>query len=176
MNPILLTLIAASLVLSGCTRSMPHHADPSAPVGQAAFAALSEVVAQLQADPATDWSKVNIDALRAHLLDMHKVTMRAQVSREKVDRGVVFTVTGGASTARSIQRMTRAHAATLAHESNWSMDVEALENGARVQVQVRDDATLERVQALGFFGLMTIGTHHHMHHLAMASGQDPHRH
>jgi hypothetical protein len=33
--------------------------------GQAAFAAIQEIVAILEADPRTDWSKVNIDALRA---------------------------------------------------------------------------------------------------------------
>ena len=31
----------------------------------------------LEADPTTDWSKVNIGALREHLIDMDEVTMRA---------------------------------------------------------------------------------------------------
>src|SRR6516164_1352974 len=34
--------------------------------GQDAFGAIQEVVNILDADPATDWSKVNISALRAH--------------------------------------------------------------------------------------------------------------
>ena len=33
--------------------------------GQEAFAAIQEIVAMLEADPRTDWSKVDIDALRS---------------------------------------------------------------------------------------------------------------
>ena len=46
--------------------------------GQGAFAAIAEVVALLDADPATDWSRVDIEGLRQHLIDMGNVTMRAQ--------------------------------------------------------------------------------------------------
>ena len=45
--------------------------------GQAAFGAIEEIVQKLEADPATDWSKVNIGALREHLIDMNEVTLRA---------------------------------------------------------------------------------------------------
>ena len=38
--------------------------------GQDAFGAIQETVSLLEADPATDWSKVNIAALREHLIDM----------------------------------------------------------------------------------------------------------
>lgn len=54
--------------------------------GQDAFAAIQEVVL-LEADPDTDWSRVDIDALRDHLIDMHLVTLYA-----KVDDGVELTV------------------------------------------------------------------------------------
>src|SRR5690349_19552961 len=37
--------------------------------GQAAFATISEIVRMLKADPKTDWSRVNIEALRQHLID-----------------------------------------------------------------------------------------------------------
>ncbi|MFX5914869.1 hypothetical protein ABTE45_18800, partial [Acinetobacter baumannii] len=50
--------------------------------GQSAFAAILEIVALLEADPATDWSKVNIEALRQHLIDMDNVTLRADVKSE----------------------------------------------------------------------------------------------
>jgi hypothetical protein len=39
--------------------------------GQDAFGAIQEIVGMLEADPATDGSKVDIDALRDHLLDMN---------------------------------------------------------------------------------------------------------
>ena len=36
--------------------------------GQDAFGAIQEIVQMLAADPKTDWSKVNLEALRQHLL------------------------------------------------------------------------------------------------------------
>ena len=50
--------------------------------GQAAFAAIQEIVSVLLADPQTDWDKVNIEALRQHLIDMDNVTLRAKVAAE----------------------------------------------------------------------------------------------
>jgi hypothetical protein len=38
--------------------------------GQVAFGAIPEVVRILEANPATEWSKVNISALQQHLIDM----------------------------------------------------------------------------------------------------------
>lgn len=37
--------------------------------GQDAFGTIQEIVRMLEADPATDWSKVNIGALREHLIN-----------------------------------------------------------------------------------------------------------
>jgi len=62
--------------------------------GQAAFAAIQEIVEILLADPKTDWSKVNIDALRQHLIDMNNMTLAANVKNEAVDGGMRFEVTG----------------------------------------------------------------------------------
>src|SRR5512146_836108 len=47
--------------------------------GQAAFGAISEIVRMLEADSTTDWSRVNIEALRQHLIDMDDVIMHAAV-------------------------------------------------------------------------------------------------
>ena len=44
--------------------------------GQAAFGAIQEIVGILEADPKTDWSKVNLKALRQHLIDMSKSRSR----------------------------------------------------------------------------------------------------
>src|SRR5271167_2194275 len=45
--------------------------------GQDAFGAIQEIVQILQSDPKTDWSKVDLEALRQHLIDMNKVTLKA---------------------------------------------------------------------------------------------------
>ena len=51
--------------------------------GQDAFGALQEIVSILEADPHTDWSKVNLEALREHLIDMNEVTLRADAVRSR---------------------------------------------------------------------------------------------
>jgi hypothetical protein len=57
------------------------HSPASTPkeAGQSAFAATAEIVALLSNDPQTDWSKVNIAALRQHLVDMNALSRPPQV-------------------------------------------------------------------------------------------------
>jgi len=74
--------------------------------GQDAFTAIQEVVEILTADPKTDWSKVNIDALRQHLIDMNNVTLNAQVTNVPIDGGMIFALTGDGPVRDSIRRMT----------------------------------------------------------------------
>ena len=45
--------------------------------GQSAFGAIAEIVQILEEDPATDWSRVDIDALREHLIDMEELVLHA---------------------------------------------------------------------------------------------------
>ena len=54
-------------------------ATPTLP-GQDAFGAIQEILRILEADPGTDWSRVNIDALREHLIDMNEVTLHADAA------------------------------------------------------------------------------------------------
>ena len=80
-------LFAASALVFAQDRSHMDHAHahggeglvPTMP-GQEAFGTIQEIVRMLEADPATDWSKVNIGALREHLIDMDEVTLRARAS------------------------------------------------------------------------------------------------
>ena len=48
---------------------------------------------QLMSDPTTDWSRVDIEALRQHLIGMDNVTLRARVHVEEVDGGARFEAT-----------------------------------------------------------------------------------
>jgi FPC/CPF motif-containing protein YcgG len=72
---------------------------------QDVFGAIQEVVQKLEADPAPDWSKVNIAALREHLIDMNEVTLRAASSERMLDNGIEITVTGEGRTLVAIKRM-----------------------------------------------------------------------
>jgi hypothetical protein len=143
--------------------------------GHAAFAAIAEVVRILEADSSTDWSKVDIEALRQHLIEMDDVTMRAVVKRESIPGGARFTVTGTGHVADAIRRMSTAHATMVSMEGQLRMTVQEIPSGARVTVLSvgGSDAAVARIRALGFVGLLTQPDHHAMHHLMIARGEMP---
>jgi hypothetical protein len=141
--------------------------------GQAAFAAIQEIVQILESDPRSDWSKIDIEALRQHLIDMNNVTLEAQIKNENIDGGMLFTVTGEGRVRDSIRRMVSAHAATMSGVDAWQFSAADIEGGAtfRVLVPPRD---LPKLRSLGFIGVMTRGMHHQEHHLMLARGEHPH--
>lgn len=139
--------------------------------GQAAFAAIAEIVTLLNQDPDTDWSKVSIDDLRSHLVDMNTLFMRAEVDRENLPNGLRMTVTGDAATQRAIHNMIPPHVRQLNRMVGWRASVELTETGAVLEVTSKNEAQVEKIRALGFFGLMATGSHHQPHHLAMAKGR-----
>jgi hypothetical protein len=142
--------------------------------GQAAFAAIQEIVGMLEADPQTDWSKVNIEALREHLIDMDNVTLHAHATSEAVDGGVRFMATGEGPIVGSIRRMVFAHAATMNGVGGWTFVASEIANGAALTVKVADLRDVAQVRALGFIGVLAKGSHHQAHHLMIATGRDPH--
>lgn len=179
---VLMAPLAAFAEMADSHGMMDHHAmmapHPSAGAtptqgGQSAFAAIQEIVAILEADPKTDWSKVDIEALRRHLIDMDNVTLRAEARSEPVEGGMRFVVTGTGAVRDSIQRMTAAHAAAMNGVGGWTFKSVATEDGADLTVlaPAKDRAKL---QALGFAGVMARGMHHQMHHLMIARGEHPH--
>jgi hypothetical protein len=164
----------------GLRGSMDHHAtmmgrqtgavgQPTMP-GQDAFGTIQEVVQILDADPATDWSKVNIAALREHLIDMNEVTLRAVANERALDNGVEITVTGEGRTLEAIKRMVPAHARELS-QIGWSAKTEDLPNGVKLVVTTTDPKQLTKLKGLGFMGIMVQGAHHQPHHLMMAKGK-----
>ncbi|MEL6504871.1 MAG: hypothetical protein AAFQ10_10515 [Pseudomonadota bacterium] len=144
--------------------------------GQSAFAALSEIVSILSTDATTDWSKVKIDDLRQHLVDMDKVTLSARVERETLPEGLRFTITGETRTAEAIKRMVPAHAAVMNGNGESRFATEVVENGVILTLENLSDAERARFDAIGFFGFMATGAHHQPHHLAMAKGRPVHSH
>ena len=153
---------------------MEHHsgAQPTM-AGQDAFGTIQEVVRILEADPSTDWSKVNIAALREHLIDMNEVTLHATATEKALDDGVEITVTGVGRTRDAIKRMVPAHVHELA-ELGWTARTEELPDGVKLVVTTTDPKQVVKLKALGFMGIMVQGGHHQPHHLMMAKGQFPH--
>jgi hypothetical protein len=145
--------------------------------GQYAFATISEIVRILKADPATDWSKVNLEILRQHLIDMDDVTMRAAATRRNVPGGLQMEITGTGRTAAAIKRMVTAHAHVLAEHTPYKPTVRDIPGGVRLTVVAKDTssaATVAMIRGLGFAGIMVEGEHHAEHHLMMARGTGHH--
>jgi hypothetical protein len=138
--------------------------------GQDAFAAVQEVVRLLQADPRTDWSKVDLEGLRQHLIDMHEVTLKADAAPTPVDGGLAVAVTGSGRTLAAIQRMLAAWAQTMNGNRGWTTKAEPLPNGVRLTVTAADPKEVMHIRGLGFIGLLVSGAHQ-PHHLAMAKGE-----
>lgn len=153
--------------------TMGQAASPTLP-GQDAFGAIQEIVRILEADPATDWNKVNLERLRQHLIDMSDVTLRSEVKTTVVPGGLAMEVTGTGRTEGAIQRMVVPHVVELNAMSEWSARTEPIPGGLRLLVTAKnteDAKTIARIRGLGFIGLLVQGSHHQTHHLAMAKGE-----
>ena len=145
----------------------------SMPAGQDAYATVAAVVAALEADSTTDWSKVNIEALRQHLLVMNDVTLGARATQSPIAGGARMDVTGDGRVAQSIRTMLRAHASELEKMGVYHTTVEDIPSGVRLTVtasDASDTATVAKIRGLGFMGLLTLGDHHAQHHMALARG------
>ncbi len=142
--------------------------------GQDAFGAIAEVVRILDADPATDWSKVDLERLRQHLIDMNEVVLRAAVKQTHVPGGLAMEITGTGRTEHAIRAMVVPHAVELDRTPSLAATTDPVAGGIRLTVVAKkpDDAkAVARIRGLGFAGLITEGAHHQIHHLAMAKGE-----
>ena len=148
-------------------------AGPTMP-GQDAFGAIAEIVRILEADPATDWSKVDLERLRQHLIDMNEVMLHSVVKPTPLAGGLAMEISGPGRTEQAIRAMVVPHAVELARMPEWSATTVVIPGGVRLTVVAKraDDTKLvARIRGLGFAGLMTQGGHHQPHHLAMAKGE-----
>lgn len=144
--------------------------------GQDAFGAIAEVVRILEADPATDWSRVDLERLRQHLIDMNEVVLASAVASTAVPGGLAMDVTGAGRTEKAIRNLLVPHARELDRLPAFAATTEPIAGGVRLTVVAKDpadSATVARIRGLGFAGLLTQGAHHQAHHLAMARGGDP---
>jgi hypothetical protein len=144
--------------------------------GQDAFGAIREIVQILDADPKTDWSKVDLEGLRQHLIDMNEVTLKADAAPQQIEGGLEIAVTGTGRTLVAIQRMVPAWAQTMNGQHGWTAKTASLPNGELLTVTATDPKEIEHIRGLGFIGLLVSGSMHQPHHLAMAKGQFDHEH
>ena len=143
--------------------------------GQDAFGAMGEIIAILEADPKTDWSKVDITALHAHLVDMNLLIMDTQVHDKIIDGGLEFSINAKGRALQAVQSMVPAHAPMINGLNGWTAKAETTTSGAKLIVTSPDAKETAHIRALGFYGLMVSGSHHQAHHLGLARGEAVHR-
>jgi hypothetical protein len=153
---------------------------PAMPVatlpGQDAFGAVQEIVRILEADPKTDWSKVALEALRQHLIDMNEVTLRADATATEIDGGAAIRITGTGRALEAVKRLVPHHAAAINGLHGWSTRATPAPDGVVLTVTASDPNEVRHIRGLGFIGLLASGDHHQRHHLAMARGEISHNH
>ncbi len=158
----------------GHVMAQPKAANLPTEPGDGSFAALIEIVAMLSADPDTDWTRVDIDGLRAHLVDMNQLVLGASVRSETLPDGLRMRIGTSGRPGEAAARMVPAHAPFLAAETGWQSEIAHDGEDILWTVTAPDAGAVARIWALGFFGLMATGDHHRMHHMAMARGQAAH--
>jgi len=184
--PAILTalLIQSPLMAADTTTHAMHRPEPTVAAqptplteaGNDAFATIQEVVRRLNADPNTDWSRVDLEALRRHLVDMRNFTLNVEVVEQTpVEHGVRVVVRPTTPDAgASLARVLMAHPAPLNQETGWNMDVGREGNAWAVTVTSPDPDDAERIRGLGYIGIMATGAHHQLHHWMIATGANPH--
>jgi len=173
MTPAQAAQMTQNMPMSGQMSMTGPGGAPVSEPGQGAFATIAEIVQVLNADPETDWSKVNIAGLREHLRDMDVVMIDTKATAEDVAGGQKFTVTGAADVFPSAQRMAVAHAKTMEGVNDWHYAVNLISNGVEITVTVPSGDTA-KLKGLGFYGMLAAGMHHQTHHWMMATGVNPH--
>ena len=161
--------------MSSNDTQMPTQSGVPIEPGQGAFASVAEIVVMLTNDPTTNWEKVDINALREHLIDMDELILKASATTKVHSDKIVFTVTGTGRTLQAIRAMVPAHSGVLDKTTAWNVVGEANDTGAVMTISSKNQMALKVVKALGFYGVMATGAHHQPHHLAMAKG-DTHVH
>lgn len=136
---------------------------PLTAAGNDAFWAIQEAIQKLDADPHTDWSKVNLEALRQHLVDMQNFTLYVEVlSQTPIAQGMkaeVRPTTKGSEA--SLERVFAAHPAQLKRETGWEMHVTKQGDVFVLTVTTPNEAEVDRLRGLGYIGVMALGAHYH---------------
>ena len=146
--------------------------------GNDAYGTIQEVMYKLQADKNTDWSKVNLEALRLHLIDMYDMTFSVNVIEQtNIKNGLFVRVMP--TTSRSsiaLKKIFSAHSGVLEKESGFKMDINYDKefDVYSINITTNDKDRVAELRGLGYIGLMAYGKHHQPHHWAIATGSNPH--
>jgi hypothetical protein len=171
--------LTALLMLLGATgptyaqHNMPQKDTPLAEPGNDIFGTIQEVVQKLETNPHTDWSQVDLEALRQHLLDMKAFTEEVEViSKREIENGVEITVRPTSKRAKqALGRLFTMHPAMIKREKGWDMQAKKGAGEWIVRCTTESASEVEKIRALGYIGLLAEGAHHQRHHWMIATGQ-----
>ena len=164
--------------MTGIAAAQQHHmkqeSSPLTMPGNEIFGTIQEVIHKLEADPNTDWSKVNLEALRQHLLDMKAFTEEVDVVGKKpIANGVEIHVRPQTKRAEgALERLFSIHPKMLKQEKGWNMT--AKQNGNQlwtITCTTKKPSEVKKIRALGYIGLLAEGSHHQLHHWMIATGR-----
>jgi len=144
--------------------------------GNDVFGTIQEVIAKLNSNPNTDWGKVNLEALRQHLLDMNDMTLNVEVMSQKpIHNGLEAIVRPTtARAALALERVFKTHPIQLKRETGWTMQIKKHNDQYILTTTSENPRDTSKIRGLGYIGLMAYGNHHQSHHWAMATGKNPH--
>lgn len=173
--------LAAQMEHNTAMPSRMHGMSANTPLtepGNDAFGTIQEAIRALEADSTTDWSKVDLEALRQHLIDMNNFTLHVDVlSQNPIPGGVDIVVKGNTPAAQqSLKRVLTAHPPMLKKETGWTMDVKPENDQFELVVTTENPKEVDKIRGLGYIGLMAYGMHHQMHHWMIVHGINPHEH
>lgn len=141
--------------------------------GNDIFGAIQEVVQKLEENPDTDWSQVNMEGLRQHLLDMKAFTEEVEVLTEnQVGKGIEITVRPQSERAvQALEKLFSMHPDMIQKEKGWDMNAKQVGNKWILTCTTEDETEVEKIRALGYIGLLAEGAHHQLHHWRIATGK-----
>lgn len=144
--------------------------------GNDVFSTIQEVIKQLENNPDTDWSKVNIEALRQHLLDMNDMALNVEVINQKpLENGLTVTLqTQTPRAEKTMAKVFKVHPMHLKRETGWDMQVVQNNQQFIVTTTTKDLTQVKKIIALSYIGLMAYGNHHQPHHWGISTSQNPH--
>lgn len=144
--------------------------------GNDAFGSVQEIIMRLRANPKTDWSRVNLEALRQHLVDMRNFTYEVTVLKQtRIKFGLsILLKPNNPQSASSLGRVFLAHPEQLKKETGWTMKTASKDGNYILTVTGKTKADAVKIQGLGYIGVMAWGEHHQRHHWLMATGGSPH--
>ena len=172
-NCFTILLLSASPAMVMAQHMQMSHSTPLTMPGNDIFGTIQEAVQKLEADPKTDWSKVDLEALRQHLLDMKAFTEEVSViSKKPIEKGVEIKVHPDTKRAIiALKHLFSMHPAMLKSEKGW--DMKATQNGEQWTIicTTTNTSEVEEIRALGYIGLLAEGAHHQLHHWMIVTGK-----